>query len=335
MIDSPVLPGRARGAAERARAGRLPGVGAAGHARRLGSPARAASRSPGPRWGVPRSTAARLSAEPRQAQRELREFDEEQYVERSAAAVAGGVPVAASPGQALDRPGAEHELELYPADGHTPDGTAFLHPVAGRAGVRRLPVAGRDPDGSRRGIGRAYLATLERLRALVERAQTVVPGPRRPARARRGRSRCSNEDVAYLDALARAGAAGAAARGPPDEPPSSAIHERSERRYSHAELITASVSPVATDAPTAIGSSATVPGLVRGDLVLHLHRLDHATSAPSSTAAPCSTATLSTVPWSGEVSVSPPPPPPPPARSLRRGARRAATAPSERPAQRR
>ena len=40
-------------------------------------------------------------------------------------------------------------------------------------------------------------------------------------------------------------------------------------------LITASVSPVATDAPTAIGSSATVPGLVRGDLVLHLHRLDH------------------------------------------------------------
>ena len=46
VIDSPVYPGRARGARRRARAGRFPGLRAARHPRRLGPPARAA-RVPG------------------------------------------------------------------------------------------------------------------------------------------------------------------------------------------------------------------------------------------------------------------------------------------------
>jgi hypothetical protein len=41
--------------------------------------------------------------------------------------------------------------------------------------------------------------------------------------------------------------------------------------------------------------------------------------APSSTAAPCSTSTLKTLPCSGEESVSPPPPPPPEPDRSRRG----------------
>ena len=52
--------------------------------------------------------------------------------------------------------------------------------------------------------------------------------------------------------------------------------------------------------PSAIASSADRAGLVRGDLVLHLHRLDDADSWPSLTAWPCSTSTFHTLPCSGE-----------------------------------
>ena len=49
------------------------------------------------------------------------------------------------------------------------------------------------------------------------------------------------------------------------------------------------------------------PGLVGGDLVLHLHRLDDATTSPSSTAALLDRH-LKTLPCSGDASVSPPAP---------------------------
>ena len=75
-------------------------------------------------------------------------------------------------------------------------------------------------------------------------------------------------------------------------------------------MITASVSPVATDAPTAIGSSETVPALCAVISFSIFIASITAISAPSSTSAPASTATFSTVPWIGEASVSPPPPPP-------------------------
>ena len=75
--------------------------------------------------------------------------------------------------------------------------------------------------------------------------------------------------------------------------------------------MTAIVSPVATEPPTAIGSSATLPALWAVISFSIFIASITATSAPSSTSAPASTATLSTVPWIGEASVSPPPPPPP------------------------
>ena len=55
-------------------------------------------------------------------QRELREFDDEHYVERPA-------PLSLPAPQALPVPGhceiGERELELHPADGHTADGMAI------------------------------------------------------------------------------------------------------------------------------------------------------------------------------------------------------------------
>ena len=57
------------------------------------------------------------------------------------------------------------------------------------------------PDGS---VG-AYLATLERLRALVDRAETIVPGHGRPL-DRAAALRLLEEDATYLRALIDDGA---------------------------------------------------------------------------------------------------------------------------------
>ena len=116
--------------------------------------------------GCGESSGARLAAEPGAAQRELREFDEEHYVDDRRAAVARRDPGASrprAPGAGRDEGG--HELELHPADGHTADGTAFLIPWLGVlvCGDYLSPVEipWISPGGS---VG-AYLATLERLRA--------------------------------------------------------------------------------------------------------------------------------------------------------------------------
>jgi len=153
--------------------------------------------------GCGETTAARLAAEPGAAARELRAFDEEHYVERPGPLSLPGV-------QALPVPGfcsvGERELELHPADGHTADGTAFWAPWA------RVLVCGdylspvEIPLVEAGGSLDAYRATLERLAPLVEQAETVVPGhggPLDPARA----AAILREDLAYLDALAREGAA--------------------------------------------------------------------------------------------------------------------------------
>jgi glyoxylase-like metal-dependent hydrolase (beta-lactamase superfamily II) len=77
--------------------------------------------------GLAESSAARLRNEPGTAQRELRDFDEEHYVERPA-------PLVLSGPQALPVPGhcaiGERELELHPAEGHTVDGMAVWVPWA-------------------------------------------------------------------------------------------------------------------------------------------------------------------------------------------------------------
>src|SRR3954453_15155109 len=147
--------------------------------------------------GAAETSALRLRGGPGQAQRELREFDEDWYVERPS-------PLSLPSPQALPVPGrvgiGEQELELHPAEGHTADGMAvwlawasvlvcgdYLSPV-------ELPML--SPGGSRD----AYLATLARLTPLVEQAAHVVPGHGAVLDATRAAA-ILREDVAYLEAL--------------------------------------------------------------------------------------------------------------------------------------
>jgi glyoxylase-like metal-dependent hydrolase (beta-lactamase superfamily II) len=149
---------------------------------------------PGAALGVAETTAARLTGEPGAAQRKLRAFDEEHYVDRPSPLSLGQV-------QALPVPGhveiGGQEIELHPADGHTADGMALWVPWA------RVLVCGdylspvEIPMLSEGGSRDAYLATLERLRPLVAQAQWVVPGHGAPTEADRA-SEILDEDVRYL-----------------------------------------------------------------------------------------------------------------------------------------
>ena len=152
---------------------------------------------PGASIGCAETTAARLAADPGAAQRELRAFDEQHYVDRRAPLSLGQV-------QALPVPGhlglGDAELELHPADGHTEDGLALWIPWA------RVLVCGdylspvELPMLSEGGSRSGYLATLRRLEPLVEDAEHVVPGHGSildPSRA----LAILREDVAYLEAL--------------------------------------------------------------------------------------------------------------------------------------
>jgi glyoxylase-like metal-dependent hydrolase (beta-lactamase superfamily II) len=152
--------------------------------------------------GVAESTAARLRNEPGVAQRELREFDDEHYVERPA-------PLVLSGPQSLPVPGhcgvGERELELHPTEGHTVDGMAILIPWASVlvAGDYVSPV--EIPWISESGSASAYLATLARLEPLIERVEHVVPGHGTVLDAERALA-IVREDRAYLEALLEAGA---------------------------------------------------------------------------------------------------------------------------------
>jgi glyoxylase-like metal-dependent hydrolase (beta-lactamase superfamily II) len=152
--------------------------------------------------GVAESTAARLRNEPGAAQRELRDFDDEHYVERPA-------PLVLSGPQALPVPGhcgvGERELELHPTEGHTVDGMAVFSPWAAVlvAGDYVSPV--EIPWISEGGSVSAYLATLARLEPLIERAEHVVPGHGSVLDAERALA-IVREDRAYLEALRESGA---------------------------------------------------------------------------------------------------------------------------------
>jgi glyoxylase-like metal-dependent hydrolase (beta-lactamase superfamily II) len=128
---------------------------------------------PGVALGCAESTAERLRTSPGEAQRDLREFDRDLLIERPRPLALGSV-------QALPVPGrcgiGDHELELHPAPGHTPDGMAIVIPWA------RVLLAGdylstvEPPTLNDGGDRDAYLATLARLRPLVVSAAHVVPG---------------------------------------------------------------------------------------------------------------------------------------------------------------
>jgi glyoxylase-like metal-dependent hydrolase (beta-lactamase superfamily II) len=123
--------------------------------------------------GCAETTAARLKGELGDAVRELRAFDDEHYLARERPLGLGQVQALPVPGR-LDI-GAE-ELELHPADGHTADGMAIW------IGWAKVLVCGdylspaEIPMITEEGSRPAYVATLERLRPLVEQADHVVPG---------------------------------------------------------------------------------------------------------------------------------------------------------------
>ena len=117
------------------------------------------------------STARRLGAEPGAAQRELRAFDRQFYVQRPRPLSLGSV-------QALDVPGrceiGSRELQLHPAEGHTEDGMAIWLDWAKVLVVGDYLSAVEEPQ--MEGSAEAYLATLGRLRPLVGAADYIVPG---------------------------------------------------------------------------------------------------------------------------------------------------------------
>ena len=152
--------------------------------------------------GLGESSAARLRSEPGGAQRELRDFDEEMYIERPK-------PLSLPGAQSLPVPGhcavGGAELDLHPADGHTPDGLAVWVPWA------RVLVCGdylspvEIPMISPGGSLSAYLATLRRLEPLVGEAEHVVPGHGAVLDSTRAAA-ILRADVAYLEELAEHGA---------------------------------------------------------------------------------------------------------------------------------
>jgi glyoxylase-like metal-dependent hydrolase (beta-lactamase superfamily II) len=166
--------------------------------------------------GLGEPTAERLRAEPGAAQRELRDADAEHYVARPAPLSLGSYQALPVPGK-LELGG--EELELHPADGHTRDGTAIVAPFAGvlvcgdYLSDVEIPIVGSPAD---------YRDTLHRLRPLVERVETVVPGHGSP-HDRATALRILDEDLAYLDALERGDERPALAAGR-DTPRQRAIH---------------------------------------------------------------------------------------------------------------
>ena len=152
--------------------------------------------------GCAESSAARLAAEPGAAQRQLRSFDEELYLQR-------GRPLALGSVQALPVPGrcgiGDADLELHAAEGHTGDGMAVWIPWA------RVLVAGdylsavEIPTLGEGGAPDAYLATLERLRPLTSAAEHVVPGHGPVIDGARALE-VLEQDLAYLQALRERGA---------------------------------------------------------------------------------------------------------------------------------
>jgi glyoxylase-like metal-dependent hydrolase (beta-lactamase superfamily II) len=178
---------------------------------------------PGLALGCAETTALRMQASPGVAQRELRAFDEEYLIERQRPLALGAV-------QALPVPGrcgiGELELELHPTDGHTRDGMALWVPwarvlLAGdylsaveiptlndAADAAGKPAPTSDASQSREtgdALG-AYLATLERMRPLVQEAEHIVPG-HGPVLSSERALAVLEEHLAYLRALREQGGA--------------------------------------------------------------------------------------------------------------------------------
>lgn len=156
--------------------------------------------------GCGESTAERLAAELGSAQRELRRFDEEQYVDDRRPLALGGIQSLPVPGRLSLGPDERgRELECYPADGHTADGTAYFIPWLETlvCGDYLSPV--EIPWISDGGSLDAYESTLHRLKPIVDRAETVIPGHGRPLQKPEALT-LLDEDSEYLRSLRSDGA---------------------------------------------------------------------------------------------------------------------------------
>ena len=158
---------------------------------------------PGLALGCAESTAERLKASPGRAQRELRAFDEELLIDRARPLALGSVQALPVPGRCAI---GDRELELHPADGHTPDGMAVVLRWAGVlvAGDYLSPV--ELPTLTEGGQLEAYLATIDRLRGLAANVEHVVPGHGPILESARALT-VLEEDARYLRALAEHGSA--------------------------------------------------------------------------------------------------------------------------------
>ena len=203
VIDSPVLPDELDALPALVAQARFPEVSGllATHADWDHLLARLAF--PGLALGCAESSARRLAAEPGAAQRALREFDEELYVERRAPLSLGSVQGLPVPGHLEIGSG---QLDLHPTGGHTPDGMAVHITWAGVLAVGdylspiEIPMLG---EGSSIDEYDATLATLEPLLG-DERFRHVVPGHGPVIDAQRAGA-VLEEDRAYLVALSAQG----------------------------------------------------------------------------------------------------------------------------------
>ena len=179
---------------------------------------------PGMTLGLCESSVERLQHEPGGAQRALRDYDAQFYVTRPA-------PLALGQVQGLPVPGSveigDRELDLHPAEGHTPDGMAVFDRALGILVVGDYLSDVEIPWISEGGSLADYRATLARLAPLVEQASTVVPG-HGGAHPRETALRLLDEDVEYLDALERG----------EERPPLPAGRDTKAQREIHAENVT-------------------------------------------------------------------------------------------------
>ena len=155
---------------------------------------------------VGESSLARLSGSIGEAQRSLRAFDEEHYIEGRGPLALAGVQSLPVPGRLSLGSVSEAEIEVHPADGHVGDGVAFWLPWLSAlvCGDYLSPVEIPMITAENGGSAAAYLATLRRLGGLVEQAATVIPGHGRPLGGEDAR-RIHAEDLAYVERIGEAG----------------------------------------------------------------------------------------------------------------------------------
>ena len=186
LIDSPYLPDELD-----ALPGLLAGAGFEPDGlldpRRLRPSARTA-RLPRPDARHGRAVGGAPAARAGAAQRELRDYDAEFYVERPAPLALGAVQGLPCPAGSTSGVARAIELELHPAEGHAGRHGA-VRAFAGRARDRRLPVRRRDPL-DLRGARSRTTARRWPLGALVGAAEMVVPG-HGPHHGRTRRCGCS------------------------------------------------------------------------------------------------------------------------------------------------